>query len=151
MATESVKYLVKNRIAYYEYTVVSSLEAGISLVGTEVKSIRAGKVNLTDCYADIREGEVWLVGMHISEYSHGNINNHDPFRDRRLLLNSYEIRKLRSKVNEKGYTLVPLGLYLKRGKVKIELGLVKGKKLYDKRETIAAKDFKRDQERSIKY
>ncbi|MCA2005639.1 MAG: SsrA-binding protein SmpB, partial [Ignavibacterium sp.] len=121
------------------------------LVGTEVKALREGKANLVDSYATIKNGEVWLVGAHISEYKQGNINNHNPTRDRKLLLNKSEIRKLIGKTKEKGLTLIPLRLYFKKGRVKVELALAKGKKSYDKRETIAKRDFQREQERRIKY
>ncbi|MCE1188473.1 MAG: SsrA-binding protein SmpB, partial [Ignavibacteria bacterium] len=110
-----------------------------------------GKTNISDAYAEILGQEVWLINSHIAEYKQGNINNHDPLRRRKLLLNKSEIRKLLFKVQEKGLTLVPLSLYFKNGKVKVELGLVRGKKLYDKRETIAKRDFARDQERKIKF
>lgn len=145
------KTLIKNRKALHDYHVVSTLEAGIALTGTEVKSLRQGKCNLLDSYAQIINGEVFLIGANINEYSQGNINNHDPIRNRKLLLNAAEIRKLDSKVKIKGFTLVPLSLYLLKGRVKVELALVTGKKLYDKRETIAKRDFMRDQERKIKF
>jgi SsrA-binding protein len=151
MAAVEEKNITVNRKARHEYTILQTYEAGISLQGTEVKALRAGKINLVDSYAVIREAEVWLISAHISEYAQGNINNHVPTRDRKLLLNKSEIRKLIGKVKEKGLTLVPLRLYFKSGKVKVELGLVKGKKEYDKRETIAKRDFQRDQERKIKY
>lgn len=145
------KNITVNRKARHEYSIIQTLEAGIVLVGTEVKALRQGKANLVDSYAKIEKGEVWLVNLHISEYVHGNINNHDPKRDRKLLLNKNEIRKLLSKTKEKGLTLIPLRLYFFKGKVKVELALAKGKKVYDKRKDIAKKDFQRDQERKIKY
>ncbi|MGE5363625.1 MAG: SsrA-binding protein SmpB [Bacteroidota bacterium] len=145
------KNIAVNRKARHEYTVVQSLEAGIVLQGTEVKSCRAGKANLLDSYGYIKDGEVWLKNAHIDSYERGNINNHDLLRDRKLLLNKNEIRKLLGKIKEKGLTLIPLRLYFKGNKVKVELALVKGKKVYDKREDIAKRDFKRDQERKIKY
>jgi len=148
-ATE--KNITVNRKASHEYHILQTLEAGIALVGTEVKSLRQGKANLVDGYAKIERGEVWLVSVHISEYTQGNINNHDPVRDRKLLLKSSEIRKLIGKTKEKGLTLVPLRLYFKNGKVKVELALAKGKKVYDKRHALAKKDFQREQERRIKY
>ncbi len=140
-----------NRKAQHEYYVMQTYEAGIALQGTEVKSLRQGKVNLVDSYANLQNGEVWLVGAHISVYEQGNINNHEPTRTRKLLLNKSEIRKLIGKVKEKGFTLIPLRLYFKNGKVKVEIALAKGKKTYDKRDAIAKKDFQRDQERKIKY
>jgi SsrA-binding protein len=145
------KNITVNRKARHEYTILQTIEAGIVLQGTEVKSLRAGKANLVDSYASIERGEVWLISAHISEYTQGNINNHEPTRSRKLLLNRNEIRKLISKVNEKGLTLIPLRLYFKNGKVKVELGLAQGKKVYDKRETIAKRDFDREQQRRIKY
>ena len=137
--------LVKNRQARFKYEILEKVEAGIALEGTEVKSIREGKANIKEAYADIRNGEAWLIGAHISPYSHGNITNHDPLRERKLLLNAVEIHRLQSKVMEKGLTLVPLSLYLKGRLIKLELGVGRGKKLGDKREDIK----KRDQEREI--
>jgi SsrA-binding protein len=145
------KNITVNRKASYEYHFLQTFEAGIVLVGTEVKSLRQGKANLVDGYAKIERGEVWLVNAHISEYTQGNINNHDPRRERKLLLNKNEIRKLIGKTKEKGLTLIPLRLYFKNGKVKVELALAKGKKVYDKRRDIAKRDFQREQERRIKY
>ena len=120
-------------------------------MGTEVKSCRQNKANLTDAYGVVRDGEVWLIGCHISHYDRGNINNHDPVRKRRLLLKKSEIRKIRNKTLEKGHTLVPLRMYFKSGKVKVELALARGKRSYDKRQSIAKKDAKRDLERSLKH
>jgi SsrA-binding protein len=151
MAENAEKNITVNRKARHEFAIIQTFEAGIALQGTEVKSLRAGKANLVDSYATVRNNEVWLISAHISEYSQGNLNNHIPTRDRKLLMNRAEIRKLIGKVKEKGLTLVPLRLYFKNGKVKVELALAKGKKEYDKRETIAKKDFQRDQERRIKY
>lgn len=145
------KNITVNRKASHEYHFLQTFEAGIVLVGTEVKSLRQGKANLVDGYAKIENGEVWLVNAHISEYTQGNINNHDPRRERKLLLKKNEIRKLIGKTKEKGLTLIPLRLYFKNGKVKVELALAKGKKIYDKRRDIAKKDFQREQERKIKY
>lgn len=145
------KDITVNRKARHEYSILQSYEAGIVLQGTEVKSLRQGKANLVDSYANIKNGELWLFGAHISEYTQGNINNHEPARTRKLLLKSNEIRKLIGKVKEKGLTLIPLRLYFKEGKVKVELALAKGKKVYDKREAIAKKDMQRDQERKIKF
>jgi SsrA-binding protein len=151
MAADVEKNITVNRKARHEFAILQVYEAGIVLQGTEVKALRAGKANLVDSYATVRDNEVWLISAHISEYSQGNINNHIPTRDRKLLMNRSEIRKLIGKVKEKGLTLVPLRLYFKNGKVKVELALAKGKKEYDKRETIAKRDFQRDQERKIKY
>lgn len=145
------KNITVNRKARHEYHILQTFEAGIVLVGTEVKALREGKANLVDSYATIKNGEVWLVSAHISEYRQGNINNHNPTRDRKLLLNKSEIRKLIGKTKEKGLTLIPLRMYFKNGRVKVELALAKGKKSYDKRETIAKRDFQREQERRIKY
>jgi len=148
---DTEKNIAVNRKARHEYAILQIFEAGIVLVGTEVKSLRQGKANLVDGYAKIEKGELWLVSVHINEYTQGNINNHDPVRDRKLLLNKSEIRKLIGKTKEKGLTLIPLRLYFKNGKVKVELALAKGKKVYDKRRDIAKKDFQREQERRIKY
>ncbi|MDP4115038.1 MAG: SsrA-binding protein SmpB [Bacteroidota bacterium] len=148
---DNEKNIIVNRKARFEYTILQTIEAGIVLQGTEVKSLRLGKANLSDAYANIKDNEVWLLNLHISEYTQGNINNHDPLRTRKLLLNRSEIRKLLGKIKEKGLTLVPLRMYFKNGKVKVEIALAKGKKVYDKREAIAKKDFTRDQERKIKY
>ena len=145
------KNITVNRKARHEYYIIQTYEAGIVLVGTEVKALRQGKANLVDSYAALNDGEVWLYGAHISVYEQGNINNHEPTRTRKLLLNKSEIKKLIGKVKEKGLTLIPLRLYFRNGKVKVELALAKGKKVYDKRESIAKRDMKRDQERRIKY
>lgn len=142
--------LVENRQARFNYEILEKIEAGISLLGTEVKSIREGKANIKEAYADIRGGEIWLTGAHISPYSHGNISNHDPVRERRLLLNSREIHRLQGKVMEKGLTLVPLRLYLKGRLIKLELGLGRGKKLVDKREDIKKRDQEREIQRAMK-
>jgi SsrA-binding protein len=141
---------VVNRQARFNYEILEKFEAGISLVGTEVKSIREGKGNIKEAYADIRGGEAWLIGAHISPYSHGNITNHDPLRDRKLLLNAREINRLQGKVMEKGLTLVPLRLYLKGRLIKLELGVARGKKLVDKREDIKKRDQERDIERALR-
>jgi len=145
------KNVTVNRKARYEYEILQVYEAGIVLQGTEVKALREGKANLVDSYGLLKDNEIWLMGAHISEYTQGNINNHDPTRTRKLLMNRSEIRKLIGKVKEKGLTLVPLRIYFKKGRVKIEIALAKGKKVHDKRETIAKRDFNRDQERKIKY
>ncbi len=145
------KNITVNRKARHDYSILQTYEAGVVLTGTEVKSLRNGKANLVDSYASLKNGEIWLIGAHISEYTHGNINNHVPTRSRKLLLNRSEIRRLIGKVNEKGLTLIPLRLYFKNGKVKVELALAKGKKVYDKRDAIAKRDFEREQSRKIKY
>lgn len=150
MLTTEEKNITVNRKARHEYFIVSTYEAGIVLVGTEVKSLRQNKVNLVDSYAKVIDGEVWLIGAHINPYEQGNINNHDPIRKRKLLLNKNEIRKLTKLASEKGNTLVALRLYFKGGKVKVELGVAKGKKSYDKREDIAKKDAIRSMERKVK-
>lgn len=148
---EDIKNITINRKTRHEYSILQTFEAGIVLQGTEVKSLRQGKANLVDSYALLKNGEIWLIGAHISEYTQGNINNHIPTRDRKLLLNKNEIRRLIGKVKEKGLTLIPLRLYFKSGKVKVELALAKGKKVYDKRESIAKRDLQREQERRIKF
>lgn len=134
------KLIAKNPNARHNYTIEETIEAGIVLSGTEIKSIRAGKVNLKDSYAGIKNGEVYVYSMHISPYEQGNIFNKDPLRDRKLLLNKAEINKLYGKIKQKGYSIVPMSLYFKGDKVKLELGIGKGKKLYDKRQDIAKKD-----------
>ena len=145
-----IKIISVNRQAYHDYFVERTIEAGISLVGTEIKSIRDGKVNLRGSYAIARNGELWLENAHIAVYDHGNRYNHEPLRNRKLLLHRREIEQLQEKVATKGLTLIPLKLYLKGGKAKIELGLCRGKKLYDKREAIAERDVKREIERVIR-
>ena len=145
------KNITVNRKANHEFFILGTYEAGIVLQGTEVKSVRQSKINLLDSYGTIRNNEVWLVNCHISNYEHGNINNHDPLRERKLLLNRSEIRKINIKIKEKGLTLIPLRVFIRKGLVKVELALAKGKKVYDKRHDIAKKDFKREQDRRIKY
>ena len=139
-----------NRAARHEYFVLETYEAGIELFGTEIKSIRNGSVNLKESWADIQNGEVFVYGMHISPYEKGNIFNRDPFRVRKLLLHKKEINKLMGKIKQDGLTLVPLSLYYKGPRVKMELGLCKGKKLYDKREDVAKRDAKRNMDRAMK-
>lgn len=136
----NTKLIAKNPTAYHNYTIDDKLEVGIVLSGTEIKSIRSGKANLKDTYATIKNGEVFIIGMHISPYEHGNIFNKDPLRDRKLLLNKKEINKLIGLVKQKGFSLVPISLYFKGSLVKLELGIGKGKKLYDKRQDLAKKD-----------
>lgn len=140
---------ISNRRALHEYFILESHEAGIVLKGTEVKSLRQGSANFQDAYGTIRNGEVWLIGMHISPFEMGNINNHEPKRDRKLLLHKQEIRRLVSKVGEKGNTLVPLRVYFKGNVAKIELGVARGKKSYDKRESIAKRDAERQMRREL--
>ena len=137
------KLIAKNPTAFHNYTIDDKLEAGIVLYGTEIKSIRNGKANLKDSYAIIKNGEIYIVGMHISPYEQGNIFNKDPLRNRKLLLNKREINKLIGLTKQKGYSIIPLNMYFKGNLVKIELGIGKGKKLYDKREDIAKKDAER--------
>jgi SsrA-binding protein len=144
------KVLAQNRKARYQYFIEETFEAGIVLQGTEVKSIRLGRANLKDSYARVDNGELFLYEMHISPYDYGSSFNHDPLRTRKLLMHRREINRLAGYVQEKGYTLVPLSLYLKNGKVKIELALAKGKKTYDKRQAIAERDARREMERSFK-
>ena len=134
------KLIAKNPVAKHNYTIIDTIETGIVLTGTEIKSIRSGKVNLKDSYASIEKGEVFIHAMHISPYEHGNIFNKDPMRDRKLLLNKNEIRKLIGLIKQKGYTLVPISIYFQGSFVKVELGIGKGKKLYDKREDLKKKD-----------
>lgn len=142
---------IKNRSAYYEYFIDAKYDAGMVLLGTEVKSLREGKASFNDSFCIIHKGEVWLKSMHIAQYSHGTVNNHDPLRDRKLLLQKREIRKMEGKLKEKGYTIIPLRIFLNdKGMMKIEIGLGKGKKLYDKRESIRQKDVDREMKRYIK-
>lgn len=144
------KLIAKNPTAYHNYNIEDKLETGIVLSGTEIKSIRNGKVNLKDTYAILRNGEVFVVGMHISPYEHGNIFNKDPLRDRKLLLNKREINKLIGLIKQKGYSLVPISLYFKGSLVKLELGIGKGKKLYDKREDLKKRDAEKQIARNLK-
>jgi len=146
----NIKIVAENRKARHDYHIHENYEAGIALTGTEVKSLRAGKANLKDSYARIDNGELMLHNMHISPYDQGNRFNHEPLRTRKLLMHRYEINKLIGKTKEKGYTLVPLKLYLTRGKVKLELGLATGKKTYDKRQDIAERDAKREVARAFR-
>lgn len=147
---DGTKLLAQNKKARHDFFVEETYEAGISLAGTEVKSIRAGRLNLKDSYCSVKDGELFVLGMHISPYEQGNIFNKDPRRPRRLLAHKSEIRHLQQQIKLQGYTLVPLQLYFKQGRVKVELGLCKGKKLYDKRADAAARDAKRDIDRAIK-
>ncbi|MDF1612511.1 MAG: SsrA-binding protein SmpB [Stygiobacter sp.] len=150
MIENTEKNIVTNRKAQHEYFIHQTFEAGIVLVGTEVKSLRQNKVSLVDSYAIVKNGEVWLVNSNINVYEQGSYNNHNPLRERKLLLNKSEIRKLTKAVSEKGYTLIPLRMYFKNGKVKVELAVASGKKKYDKREDIAKRDMQREQLRKYK-
>ena len=144
------KFIAKNPTARHNYTITDTFEAGIVLTGTEIKSIRNGKVNIKDTYVNIKDGEVFIFGMHISPYEFGNIFNKDPLRTRKLLLNRREINKLIGMINQKGVSLVPISMYFKGSKVKLEIGIGKGKKLFDKRDDIAKKDAKRRIARALK-
>ena len=146
----AVKVISKNKKAWHEYFIIEEFEAGIELVGTEVKSIRKGAVNLKDSYVDIKNGEAFIIGMHVSPYENGNIFNRDPMRVRKLLMHKKEILKLHGLVAQKGYTLVPLSLYFSGAHVKMEIGLCRGKKLYDKRDDIAKRDANREIDRNLK-
>ena len=150
MGAESIKLIANNKKAYHDYFIEDTYEAGISLHGTEVKSLRMGKCSVKESFVRIENGEVFIYGMHISPYEKGNIFNKDPLRVRKLLLHKLEIRRLMSKIKEKGYTLVPLQVYFKGSLVKVEIGLARGKKLYDKRDDLAKKDAKREIDRAFK-
>lgn len=150
MAKEGTKVITLNRKARHDYFIEDTYEAGIELFGTEVKSLRQGTVNLKDGFCFVKNGEIFLHGCHISPYEKGNIFNKDPLRDRKLLMHRYEINKLKGKIQEKGYTLVPLQVYFKGSLVKVEIGLARGKKLYDKRADIAKKDQRRELEKDFK-
>lgn len=142
---------IKNRSAFHEYFIDNTYVAGIVLAGTEVKSLRAGKASFNDAYCIIHKGEIWVKSLHIAEYSHGTVNNHDPIRDRKLLLQKREIKKIEGKLKEKGYTLVPLRVFFnEKNLIKIEIGLARGKKLHDKRDTIKKRDVEREMKRFIK-
>lgn len=150
MAQESKKLIANNKKAYHDYFVDEKFEAGIVLVGTEVKSLRMGKCSIKEAFIGIDKGEMYIYGMNISPYEKGNIFNKDPLRPRKLLVHGYEIDKLSGKIKEKGLTLVPLEVYFTKGKAKVEFGLCRGKKLYDKRESIAKKDYERETRREFK-
>ena len=151
MAKESGSRLIaNNKKAYHDYFIEDTYEAGIELAGTEVKSMRMGKCSIKESFVQIEHGEVFVYGMHISPYEKGNIFNKDPLRTRKLLLHQYEIRKIAAKIAEKGFTLVPLKVYFKGSLVKVEIGIAKGKKLYEKRQTIAKNDQRREAEREFK-
>ena len=147
---ESQKLIANNKKAYHDFFIDETYECGIALHGTEVKSMRMGKCSIKEAFVRIEDGEVFVYGMHVSPYEKGNIFNKDPLRVKKLLLHKYEINKLLGKIKEKGYTLVPLQVYFKDGKVKVEIGLARGKKLYDKREAIAKKDQRREAEKDLK-
>lgn len=150
MASEGIKVIAQNKKARHDYFIEETYEVGIVLAGTEVKSIRLGKVNLKDSHADVRQGEIFVHNMHISPYEMGNIFNKDPIRSRKLLLNRREINKLIGYIQQKGYSLIPLQLYLSHGLVKMQLAVAKGKKLYDKRDDMAKRDAKREVERAFR-
>ena len=150
MAKENFKTIAQNKKAYHEYFVMENFETGIELFGTEVKSIRQGRVNLKDAWCTVEDGEIFVKGMHISPYEQGNIFNKDPIRVRKLLMHKREIMRLFGLVKQQGYSLIPLSLYFKGSRVKLQLGLCKGKKLYDKRDDMAKRDAQRDIERSLK-
>ncbi|MCC2231057.1 SsrA-binding protein SmpB [Hominifimenecus microfluidus] len=150
MGKESIKLIANNKKAYHDYFIEDTYEAGISLAGTEVKSMRMGKCSLKESFIKDEKGELFIYGMHISPYEKGNIFNKDPLRVRKLLMHRYEINKIMGKVTIKGYTLVPLKVYFKGSLVKVEIGLARGKKLYDKREDMAKKDLRRETEREFK-
>ena len=147
---ESQKLIANNKKAYHDFFIDETYECGIALHGTEVKSMRMGKCSIKEAFVRIEDGEVFVYGMHVSPYEKGNIFNKDPLRVKKLLLHKYEINKLLGKIKEKGYTLVPLQVYFKDGKVKVEIGLARGKKLYDKREAISKKDQRREAEKEFK-
>ena len=147
---DSVKVVAKNSKAYHDYFIEDKYEAGIELAGTEVKSIRLGHVNLKDSFCVVKDGEMSVIGMHISPYEKGNIFNKDPMRQRRLLMHKREILRLFARIKQDGYSLIPLSIYFRGPWVKLELGLAKGKKLYDKRDSAAARDAKREMDRAIK-
>lgn len=150
MSNKSIKIISQNKKAFHDYFILETFQAGIALTGTEVKSIRAGRCNLKDSYITIDNGEAFIKGMHISPYEQGNIFNHDPLADRRLLLHKYEINKLNGAVAATGLTIVPLKIYFQGSLVKLDIGIAKGKKLYDKRQDIAKKDARREAERDFK-
>lgn len=150
MAKETMKLVANNKKAYHDYFIDEKYEAGIELHGTEVKSMRMGKCSIKESFIRIEKGEVFVYGMHVSPYEKGNIFNKDPMRVKKLLMHRYEINKLAGKIAEKGFTLVPLQVYFKEGKAKVEIGLARGKKLYDKRQDIAKKDQKREAEKEFK-
>jgi len=148
--SESVKVLARNKRAFFNYEIEETLECGIELLGTEVKSIKSSRFSFSDSYARVLNNELWLIGLHVSEYTHGNLFNHEPERSRRLLVHKQELKHLKRKIDERGYTVVPLRFYLKNGLIKVEVGLGRGKKNYDKRESIKQKDLKREAMRELR-
>ena len=148
--SKGTKLIIQNRKARHDFAILNTYEAGIELLGTEVKSLRNGKANFKDSYARVEGGEVFMYNLHISEYTQANRFNHDPDRKRRLLLHRHEINRLQGRVQEKGFTLIPLKIYFKRGKAKVELGLARGKREYDRREDIAKRDARREMEMALK-
>ncbi len=150
MEKDHIKVIANNKKARHDYHISNEIEAGIVLVGTEVKSVRQGSINLKDSYADIKNGEVFLKQMHITPYKYAYYGNHDPLRSRKLLLHRREINKLIGKVKERGFTIVPLKVYFKNGKIKVQIGLAKGKKIYDKRDSIRNRDMQRELDRQRK-
>ena len=150
MGKDSIKLIANNKKAYHDYFIEDTYEAGVALHGTEVKSLRMGKCSIKESFVRIEKGEVIVYGMHISPYEKGNISNKDPLRPKKLLMHRYEINKITGKIAEKGYTLVPLRVYFKGSLVKVEIGLARGKKLYDKRQDIAKKDMRREAEKEFK-
>jgi len=147
---EPVRTVATNRKARHEYEILETYEAGIALTGTEIKSVREGRVNLQDGFVLIKDGEAWLMNVHIAPYSHGSLHNHDPRRPRKLLLHKWEINRLAGRVREKGWTIIPLRMYIKNGWAKVEIGLARGKKQYDKRRDIAKREFEREKARYLK-
>lgn len=147
MTEDNKKVITTNRKARHDYEIIDTIETGIVLLGTEVKAAREGRINLTDAYARFKDNELWLIGMHISPYSKSDMENHDPLRDRKLLVHRLQLKRLNRKVEEKGVTLIPLKIYFNRHLVKVELGLARGKRKYDKRASIAERDQKRDLDR----
>ncbi len=147
---DSTKTLATNRKAYHDYHIEETYETGVALTGTEIKSVRAGSVNLRDSYAQVKNGELWLLNVHIAPYEPASRQNVDPYRDRKLLMHRKEILRLFGRVQEKGFTLVPLRMYLKKNRAKLEIGLARGKRQYDKREAISKRDAAREMERAVK-
>lgn len=150
MNKEIVKVVTTNRKARHEYEIIDSMEAGIVLLGSEIKALRESRVNLTDAYARFKQGELWLIGMHISSYTKAAMENHEPLRERKLLMHNRELKRLNRQIEEKGITLIPLKIYFRKHLAKVELGLARGKRKYDKRAAIAERDIKRDMDRLTK-
>jgi SsrA-binding protein len=150
MMAEQIKAIVTNRKARHDYEIIGSVEAGLVLLGSEVKSLREGRANISDAYARIKGGELWITGMHISFYKQAAFENHDPLRDRKVLIKKHELKKLQRRIEEKGITLIPLRLYFKNKWAKVDLGIARGKRKYDKKEAIAQRDAQRDLEREQK-